>query len=208
LSETVIVVHGLFMPGHETALLRRRLRAAGFLPALFRFPTLRGSLAQNAARLADFAARVDGERPHFVGYSLGGVITLQMLAQAEPANIGRIVCIGAPLAGSGAATRLARFRIGRQFIGRSLLEHTERGGMARWDRPMELGIVAGTRSLGFGRLVGGLRGQNDGTVAVEEACIPGATDQIMLPVSHAQMLFDGRVASQTIHFLKHGRFAR
>jgi pimeloyl-ACP methyl ester carboxylesterase len=206
-SASVIVAHGLWMPGAETGLLRHRLQTAGFRPFLFRFPTLRGTLAQNTARLLRFAAATPGDTLHFVGYSLGGVVTVSMLAEASLERVGRVVCLGSPLTGSATAARIAGSALGRRVVGRSLLEHLQRGGIARWSRPAELGIIAGTRSLGLGRLVRTPADANDGTVTVEETRLPGATAHLSLRVSHTQMLFDSQVARQTIHFLQHGRFA-
>lgn len=206
--EAVIVAHGLWLSGDETLLLRRRLRSAGFHPALFRFPTLRGSLTQNAGRLDRFASGIDADRLHFVGYSLGGIVTLTLLAGSPPPRLGRIVCLGSPLTGSSTARRVARLAIGRHIVGRSLHEHNAQGGIARWDGSAELGIIAGNRSIGAGRLVGALSGPNDGTVAVAETRLDGATDHLTLPVTHTQMLFDAEVARQTVNFLKQGRFVR
>ena len=92
--EAVVVAHGLWAPGIETVVLRRRLRAAGFRPCLYRFSTLRASLTRNAERLARFAADVECERLHFVGFSLGGIVTLTMLANHPPPRVGRVVCLG------------------------------------------------------------------------------------------------------------------
>jgi pimeloyl-ACP methyl ester carboxylesterase len=205
--ESVIVAHGLWMPGAETRLLRNRLQKAGLRPALFQFPTLRGTLAQNVERLARFAVDVEGDRLHFVGYSLGGVVAVTMLAGHVEPRLGRVVCLGSPLAGSRTASRLQRTPLGRQIVGRSLGEHLLRGGIARWNGGADLGIIAGTRSLGIGRLVGGFGEPNDGTVMVSETKLPGATAHLCLPVTHTQMLFDRSVAEQTIHFLRHGSFA-
>lgn len=206
--EPVIVAHGLWAPGVETAMLRRRLRLAGFRPFLFRFATVRAGLLQNVARLTRFAAGVEGDRVHFVGYSLGGVITLTMLTQQPYSRIGRVVCIGSPLVGSRTASRVSRNTLGRRIVGRSLLEHNQRGGLERWDQPVELGVIAGSRNFGAGHLIGALPGANDGMVAVDETRIAGTSDHLTLPVSHMQMLFDADVARQTIHFLRSGRFAR
>jgi len=208
MTASVIVAHGLWMPGLETRLLRHRLETAGFRPFLFRFPTLRGTLTQNVARLARFAEATPGETLHFVGYSLGGVVTVAMLADTAFGRAGRIVCLGSPLTGSATAARLADSSIGRRIVGRSLLEHLSAGGIRCWQRPNDLGIIAGTRSLGLGRIVRRHRGPDDGTVAVEETRLAGASDHLTLPVTHTQMLFDRAVARQTIHFLRYGRFAR
>ena len=48
---------------------------------------------------------------------------------------------------------------------------------------------------------------NDGTVAVSETRMPGATDHIVLPVSHMGMLLSARVAQETGHFLTQGHFS-
>ncbi|HEV2286271.1 MAG TPA: hypothetical protein VGR80_09525, partial [Steroidobacteraceae bacterium] len=49
--------------------------------------------------------------------------------------------------------------------------------------------------------------ENDGTVAVSETRLPGATDHIVLPVSHLGMLVSARVAHETGRFLTEGRFS-
>jgi pimeloyl-ACP methyl ester carboxylesterase len=207
-TESVIVAHGLWMPGLVTEVLCQRLKAAGFRPRAFRFPTLSGTLGENAERLRRFAEKTPGDTLHFVGHSLGGVVILTLLAQTDVERAGRIVCLGSPFAGSRVAAFFTRTRVGRAFMGKSLTEHLERGGMRRWDGHHELGIIAGTRNLGFGRIVvGNLPDDNDGTVAVEETRLPGATAHLRLPVTHTQLLFDRAVAQQTIHFLRHGRFA-
>jgi pimeloyl-ACP methyl ester carboxylesterase len=205
-TESVVVAHGLWMPGTETAVLRQRLTTAGFQPHLFQFPTVRGTLARNVRDLAAFAGDIDTDRLHFVGYSLGGVIVLRMLMQTKLPRIGRVVCLGSPLRGSETAMQIARSAFGRAVVGRSLFEHSASGGIARWDLKPELGLIAGTRNFGLGRLLADLPGENDGTVLVKETKLPGATAHITLPVSHTQMLFDATVARQTIHFLRHGSF--
>ena len=68
-------------------------------------------------------------------------------------------------------------------------------------------IVAGTQPLGVGQLLAQFDEDNDGTVAVSETRMPGATDHIILPVSHLGMLVSARVAHETGHFLTHGRFS-
>ena len=206
MSESVIVAHGLWLPGDETILLRNRLRKAGYAPHLFRFPTLRGTLMHNTQRLARFAEGIGGDKLHFVGYSLGGVVTLRMLARSHLKRVGRVVCIGSPLTGSRVATRVGRTNLGRKAIGRSLGEHVARGGIERWDLPIQLGIIAGTRNFGVGSLVAALPGLSDGTVMVDETRLPGAIAHMTIEATHTQLLFDRAVARQTIHFLRHGQF--
>lgn len=208
MSDSVVVAHGLWMTGIETGLLRRRLEAAGYDTYLFRFRTVRSSLSENVARLARFCREIPGERLHYVGYSLGGVVVAATLQAEPPGRPGRIVCLAAPLTGSRAAEILSRFDLGRRIVGRSLLELLDRGGLAPWSGSPELGVIAGRRSFGAGRVLGGLLRPNDGTVAVAETELAGIQDHLVLPVTHTSILFSKPVSAQVVHFLREGRFAR
>jgi hypothetical protein len=66
---------------------------------------------------------------------------------------------------------------------------------------------AGTQSIGFGQFLAEFDEDNDGTIAVSETRMPGATDHITLPVSHMGMLMSARVAQETGLFLTQGRFS-
>jgi len=206
MSEHVVVAHGLWMPGAETGLLRRRLEAAGYATHLFRFQTVRSSLSENVARLARFCNEIPGERLNYVGYSLGGVVVAATLQAAPPSRPGRAVCLAAPLTGSRPAEILAGFGLGRRIVGRSLLELIDRGGLKAWSGSPELGVIAGRRSFGAGRVVPGLPRPNDGTVAVEETRLPGIRDHLVLPVTHSSILFSKPVSDQIVHFLRAGCF--
>ncbi len=203
----VVVAHGLWMPGLETAPLRRRLRAAGFDPVLYRYPTVSRSLNDNIEAYLAFVETLGAGEVHRVGYSLGGVISVAA-AQRRPDSLqGRIACLGAPLNGSRAGRVLGRLPLAGRLVGRSIAELNEGGQVRPWRGPGELGCVAGALGLGAGRLIARLEGPNDGTVTVAETRLEGITDHIVLPVTHTSMLFDARVAAELVHFLRHGRFA-
>ena len=204
-EETVVLVHGLWMRGWVMAPLGLRLRRCGFRVVTFSYPSARCSLSQNARRLSRFAAGLAGERLHFVGHSLGGLVVLQMLAEFPQARSGRVVLMGTPYRTSHSARKMARTAPGRSLIGRGLaqwLAQTAHPSGAR----REVGVVAGCRSIGFGRLLGGLARPNDGVVAVHETRVPGALDHAVLRVSHSGMLLSAAVARQVCAFLKDGHF--
>ncbi len=76
----------------------------------------------------------------------------------------------------------------------------------RWTRPEPLGVVAGSLSVGLGRLFGALPGANDGVVRVEETTVEGMRERIVLRVSHSAMLLSARVGEQVVSFLRDARF--
>ncbi len=204
----VVVVHGLWMPGPETAVLRRRLAAAGFAPHPFRYRSVAARLDDSAAGLAGLVDALGAPAVDLVGYSLGGVVVLAMLERVRPAHSGRVVCLGSPLRGSLSAERLARLPGGGRVLGAGMRDLVARGGFDAWRGAQPVGVVAGDLALSFGRLLGPLPGPNDGTVMVEETRLDGAADHIVVHASHTTLMFSRRVADETVHFLRHGAFSQ
>lgn len=202
----VVFVHGLWMPGSELFLLRRRLARAGFAPTQFRYRTLSHDLDRSAARLAERIATMPGETVHLVGHSLGGVVIHKMLERDGAARIGRIICLGTPFTGSISAVNLLRFPAGKHLLGKAMAQANAEAPARRWDGQRELGIIAGNHPHGLGRLVGTMPEPNDGTVTVAETQLPGATDHVVLKVTHLSMLWSRAVAAQVLAFLRSGRF--
>ncbi len=204
----VVVVHGLYMPGSELFLLRRRLAQAGFSPRQFRYRTLVHDLERSADRLADVVAAVPGEIVHLVGHSLGGIVIHKLVERHGAARIGRIVCLGSPFTGSISGVNLLRLPFGRHLLGKAMAQANNEASARRWDGQRELGIIAGSHPHGLGRVVGPLPEPHDGTVTVAETRLPGANDHIVLPVTHLSMLWSRDVADQVIGFLRNGYFGR
>ena len=208
-TQSVVLVHGLWMNGVESTVLRSRLsRSYGFVTHQFSYPTVSQSLAENAARLREFVAGMPGDTVHLVGHSLGGLVALKMLMDHEVEVPGRVVCLGSPLRGSDAAVGLARWPLGERIMGKSLVDALIEFHDTQWDGRRELGIIAGTMGLGMGQFVGKLPRPNDGTVAVAETELPGYTDHLTLRLTHSSMLFSAEAADHVAHFLRNGRFAR
>ncbi len=204
----VVVVHGLYMPGSELFLLRRRLVRAGFVASQFRYRTLSHDVDRSAAFLAEHVANVPGDTVHLVGHSLGGIVMLKMVERHGAERIGRLVSLGSPFRGSLSAENMSRLPGGRYLLGRAMAQAGEEAAGRSWDGVRELGVIAGDRAWGMGRLLGPLPKPNDGTVTVAETRLPGATDHIVLPVTHLSMLWSRSVADEVVAFLRNGRFDR
>ena len=211
--ETVVCVHGFWSHGTGMYLIKRRLeREFGFRALLFSYPSVRGSLDENAAALSRFIKKQDIDSVHVVGHSLGGVLALRMLANDPDALPGRVVCLGSPLIGSRAADYLHAQVWAEEIIGRSLPAGVVEAAASDWASHVceqrEIGVIAGNVPLGFGRLVANFDEDNDGSVGVSETRLAGLRDHLVMSVSHKGMLVSSDVADQAGSFLKRGEFLR
>jgi len=209
----VVCVHGLWMPGEEMLFVKHQLeKNHDWQCELFSYPSVRGTLDENAELLADFVHNLAGDTIHIVGHSLGGVIALRMLSLETTAIGGRLVCMGSPLSGSRTAANLHKSDWVSPLLGRSISDGVVGQAAAEWATSAtaryEVGSIAGTMSVGMGRLVARFEGENDGTVAVDETELQGMTDHLCMPVSHSGMVLSTDVVDQVAAFLKHGKFNR
>jgi pimeloyl-ACP methyl ester carboxylesterase len=204
----VVYVHGLWLPGEEALLLKHRL-AQQFSLTLhwFRYFGASESMADITSRLCDFVRELAAPEVHLVGHSLGGLVIYRFLERFPEQPPGRVVFLGVPCVGSRAAERAAAFAPVAHLMGPSVAEELLTVHQRRWAHARALGIVAGNQPLGLGQFFAHFDEDNDGTVAVSETRLPGATDHTVLPVSHLGMLLAERVAHETGVFLTQGRFS-
>ncbi|MGH8149588.1 MAG: esterase/lipase family protein [Steroidobacteraceae bacterium] len=222
--ETVVYVHGLWSSRADSLLLRRRLAGElGFNVEAFRYPTVAGSMADVTARLADFVAGLAPSRLHLVGHSLGGLVIYRFLERFPDQAPGGVVFLGTPAVASRFAQGVARWNWAAPALGKCVAEELLVDRERCWTAPRPLGIIAGTRPLGLGPVLArwedarrqrsGARdaadawSASDGTVAVSETRLPGATDHITVAASHMGLLISARVARETASFLRNGHFA-
>jgi hypothetical protein len=216
----VVYVHGLWLRGGESFLLRRRLsRALNAESLVFPYASVGAGVADNAVALGGYLQTIKTDTLHLVAHSMGGLVILKLfelslvpqgplagVAQGLPP--GRIVLAGSPVKGSRSAQRLARLPLGRALLGLSGSDLLLTPGEPRWQGGRDLGVIAGDLALGLGRLLGRMAAPNDGTVWLDETDLPGAADQLRVRVSHSGMVFSAEVAGQVAAFLKNGHFSR
>jgi len=205
MSEHVILLHGLWMRAFTLTMLRRRLERAGFTVHLFDYASVMHDPDLSIAELLKRARALRGEKIHFVGHSLGGLMALRALKQARDLSAGRVVCLGSPLCGSQVARSVASLPGGSLLVGKSA--DILRNGLRRWDGPHAVGAIAGRMPLGLGFVVGSLSSPHDGTVSVAETRLPGLTDHCVVPATHLGLVFSDEAANQTVAFLRSERFA-
>ena len=214
----VVYVHGLWLNGWESLLLRQRLsRQLDCTTISFPYASVGAGLEENVRALRVFLTGLRADALHLVGHSLGGIVILELFDSAaaragaaghEPSlPPGRIVLLGSPVRGSRAARNFSQLRFGRRMLGltahEALLPERDR----QWRGKRELGIIAGTVPVGFGRFMGPFDAPSDGTVLVAETHMPGAKQHLSMRTTHSGMVYSALVARQIASFLRDGRFA-
>jgi pimeloyl-ACP methyl ester carboxylesterase len=202
----VIVAHGLWMTGVEATLFRHRLAQRGFAVRQFHYRSVTAALADV---LEELRAEVLALPPpvHLVGHSLGGLVLLGLAERHPELPIGRVVLLGSPVNGSRAARAFVQLPGASLFFGGLADSELVAERPRRWNHPAALGVIAGSNSMGLGRFIGHLPLPNDGTVAVDETDLDGATEHLVLPVSHTGLLIADSVVEATVRFLREGRFS-
>jgi len=202
-----VFVHGLWLTGAESALVRRRLAARhGFECHSFTYRTVNLEMREVVARLAGFVERIDADQLHFVGHSLGGLILYRYFESKHAAPPGRVVFLASPTVKCRTAERVGQLPVFSSLLGRLAATELAKPCERQWRCDRELGVIAGTRPMGLGQFFARFEEECDGTVAVSETKLPGHTAHMTLPVSHLGVLASADAARNVGSFLDRGRF--
>ena len=117
MTQRVLLLHGIWNAKAWLAPLARRLRNEGMEVEVFGYPSVLGGPDIAVPRLI---ARLRGSQSvSLIGHSLGGLVALQALRSEPDLPVDRVVCLGSPLRGSGAARGLASRPWTSPALGRS-----------------------------------------------------------------------------------------
>lgn len=211
---TVILLHGFVGLPIMSQPQARMLRRAGFRTRSLGYDSWGKSLQEVCDRLTPSVAQIAASAPgpiHFVGHSMGGLVIRALLNCWRPLDLGHVVMLGTPNAGSEVADFVDGWAALRPILGKAgpALVTRRNGTTNALLGPVDysLGIVAGdwrATAAGLSRLI---PGPNDGKVSIASTCLTGAADHIVLPLQHTLLLYHPGALREVRHFLLHGRFS-
>jgi hypothetical protein len=229
----VLTMHGIIRTRHSMNAMAAYLRKQGHTVYQVGYPSTHESMHDLAATFDRLVRRFEGvEEIDVVGYSMGNLVLRHWLgdvlaeeAARQPAveagklsdvpqrpRLHRSVMIGPPNNGATRANLWQTSTVGRELFGLVLGDAGQQLGPRfheikdRLATPeAEFGIIAGGKGDGEG-WHDEIPGDDDGTVGVDEAKLPGAADFRIVPERHTFLTLDSKVQAMTDSFIRHGYF--
>ncbi len=215
-TDTVVLLHGLGRTRYSMARIAADLERAGYTVVNPTYPSRTVPLETLATEWlpGQLRAIAPGTRVHFVTHSMGGVLVRLWLRECgPPPNLGRVVMLAPPNAGSELPDRLARcapFRWLTGVNGHRLGTSPDALPRALGAWPVDdaaLGIIAGDHSLN--PLLGhAIPAPHDGKVSAASTHLAGESDHLVLPFSHTWLAWRRATLDQIGVFLRTGSFLR
>ncbi|WP_373501517.1 alpha/beta fold hydrolase [Desulfococcus sp.] len=214
LPEWVILLHGLARSRASMEKMEKHLAASGFGVLNVGYPSRTSGIEEIAhiwlPRAVAECRRKGARKIHFVTHSMGGILVRCFLKSARPPELGRVVMLSPPNAGSEAVDRLKDnlfFRWLNGPAGRQLGTDADSLPRRLGRADFELGIITGDRSVNW-ILSALIPGPDDGKVSVERARLEGMKDFLVIHATHPFIMKNDAAIRQTISFLKTGMFQR
>ena len=199
-SAPVVIVHGLWMGAWQMRPLKNALVRANFRCYRYHYSSALAPYQQNQDGLARFIEQRIGAACHFVAHSMGGLLVLDLIQRRPELCAGHVVCLGTPINGSQVIKKLQRtpFKTAFGHASAPLLK----GVALELPETIKVSLLAGTRSLGGGKLLARFNGENDGSVGLEETQAPWLTHHERLNLSHTQLVYSSRAQARVVALLR------
>lgn len=215
MNEHVILLHGLCRSSSSMRAMERALTEAGYHVWNIDYPSRTNTVAGLSESVLTPVLRncenAGATRIHFVGHSLGSILIRDYLTRHSLTNAGRVVMLGPPNQGSEIVDKLGSWWLFKKINGPAGGEL----GTAPSSAPnqigvpnVEIGIIAGNRTINWINSFILIPGPDDGKVSVARTKLEGMTDHLVLRTSHPFMMKNKTAIQQTIHFLREGKFER
>lgn len=211
-TECVVLLHGFGRTSHSLKRITTNLEENGYKTIAIDYPSRSLHVFQLAEQfvLPQIQSLTSNcGKVHFVGYSMGGIITRYIIANHRPKNLGRVVFIATPNSGTEVINAFTKYTWFQTIFGPAVQDiSTDSDFLNSLPKKVdyEAGVISGNFSVNPFTSLFILPGEDDGTVSVESTKIKGMKDQITVYSSHSAMLYNDQVIEETFQFISKGKF--
>src|ERR1700730_16550748 len=132
-QDGVVLLHGISRTSRSFRRMQTAIEASGFVTLNLDYAIRRKALESLAEDIHPaielFSSGIEGSI-HFVGHSMGGLLTRAYLARYRPQRLGRVVMLGTPNGGSEIADRVSSCAAYRAYFGPAGQQLTTKRGHA------------------------------------------------------------------------------
>ena len=218
-NERVVILHGATGSYLDLVDLEVALVKAGYEVHNWDYPSTTLTIAECAEYLSQKhispTFNKSAQRTHFVGFSMGGLVTAEILKNHTPNCLGRVVTLGTPYHGSDISDYMSRHYLNSKYynhvFGPAGQELTTAFRQAALQNvaplPYELGSIAGNENRLYFVARNRFNGkENDGRVSVASTHHPYMKEHLVVPANHIGLPSHVDAQQATINFLRHGQF--
>lgn len=209
-GHAVILIHGIVRSSKSFSKMAESLKKEGYSVIGFDYPSTQVEITKSAEYLHQLLESLEGiEKVSFVVHSMGGLVVRCYLKEHQDERIQRMVMLGVPNQGANMADIFRKNVLFKLIFGPAGKQlGINEGFIANLPTPkFEFGIIAGARGdeKGYNPLV---PGDDDGTVSVESARLPGAADYAAVQCLHSFIMNHADTIKYTLNFLQKGQFRK
>ena len=211
-QEYVVLLHGYLRNAKCMQHIAEILDAKGYKVQNLSYPSTDYSI-QTISRehVAPKIDHTDCEKIHFIGHSMGGIVTRHYLSENKLPNLGNVILIAAPNNGSELVSSLENNpALSWTLIGPAVRELAPNSALLR-NMPAphyRAGIITASKSINPVTSIFFLEGPDDGTLTTESMKLKNMADIINLNATHTMVLTHPDIGTKIESFLKYGRFVK
>jgi pimeloyl-ACP methyl ester carboxylesterase len=212
--KVIVLVHGFMDTRFHLYFMEKELIADGYVVINKTYPSASMSIEECADYLAGVIQRgtEDIKGPYeldFITHSMGGLVARCYLSRHRPPQAKRLVMIATPNRGVTKAELAARLPLADRVLGPALMEMAQGKdylcGLCGGAPAIEFAVIAGGKGDGKGYSIL-IPGDDDGTVAVRSAYLPGAADFLLLDHIHNLICYYDDTIRNARAFIEEGAF--
>lgn len=202
----ILLVHGMAGWTQTFFLLEKHLRKNGYFADGYNYPSLRGTLSEQAADLNAFLGALDGiTELTLLGHSQGGFVIRKALEKKaswqKKIKVSGLILIGTPNQGAALADFSKRLKALGKVAPKVRDQLTSDYAKTLKTPNVRTGLIAGSvfGKRGINPLV---EGNDDGIVGVKEVWIEGQNDRLLVTSDHFTLANRKKSREAVVRFLK------